>query len=199
MIETYFEDWFVSAVDQTMCLKRVALSEPGVTYVALVRLLTCGHSETLAQTLTNSSRLQTGMYSEMPFQFVCVRTGVRAVRALIRPFAGVAAHVPLQFGQLYRRVVAFGAPMRLLVGVSVADVSDQLSRGGERRVTVFTAMWANTRMGVDVILKRCDCLQPRERLKDWDREADDANLEPSLTNATLVRPFLAVRLHVSRQ
>ena len=37
---TYLEDRLVAAVDQSVRLQRVALGEPGVTHVALVRLLT---------------------------------------------------------------------------------------------------------------------------------------------------------------
>lgn len=46
---------------------------------------------------------------------------------LVGPLAGVAAHVAPQLGQLDGRVVALRALVRLLVGVLVADVADQLA------------------------------------------------------------------------
>ena len=105
--------------------------------------------------------MHTGMYSQMPFQFVCVGTGVCAVRTLVRPFAGVAAHVPLQFGQLDGRVIALGTPVRLLVRVPVPHVTDQFAGRRKRRVAVLAAVRPHSRVSVHVVLQRRDCLRER--------------------------------------
>lgn len=51
----------------------------------------------------------------------------RRCRYLVGALAGVAAHVAAQLGQLHGGVVALGALVRLLVGVLVAHVADQLA------------------------------------------------------------------------
>lgn len=131
--EFAFKDWFVSTMNESVGLKRVALCEPGVTYIALVWLLT-------------------RMYSEMSFKFVSVGTGVRAVRTLIGTFSSMASHMTLEFRQLDGRIIAFRTSVWLFVCMSVPDVSDQFARCGERRVTVFTAVRSDTSVGIDVIL-----------------------------------------------
>lgn len=63
----------------------------------------------------------------MSFEFVRVGAGVRAVRTLVRTFAGVRPDVPPQLAQFHRCVVALGAPMRFLVGVTISDMTDKLA------------------------------------------------------------------------
>lgn len=147
------ENGLVAGVNQLVCLETVGLRKASVTYIALVGLLP-------------------SMDTEMPLELESVWTGIGTMRALIGPFASMAPHVPFQFAQLHRGVVTFRAPVRFLVSVTVAYVAYQFARGGERTVTMFTAVRLGPRVRVDVILKGCQCL------------------EASIADGTLVRSLL---------
>lgn len=158
---TYLEDGLVASVNQLVCLQRVALSESLMTDIANVWFFACrenGKNPGEEQGRVGVG-VQTCMNSEMSLQLVGVGRGVGAVGTLVGAFAGVAAHMPLQFGQLHRGVVALVAPVRLLVRVPVTDVAHQFARSGERRVAELALVRSDAGVGVDVVLQRCQGLR----------------------------------------
>lgn len=93
---------------QFVRLQTIALSEPGTTYLALVRLFS-------------------GVDPQVPFQLKGVRTGVRAMGTLVRSFARVTTDVPLQLGQFHARVIALGTFVGFFVRMTVTDVAHQFT------------------------------------------------------------------------
>lgn len=92
------------------------------------------------------------MYPQMPLQLVHIGAGIGAMWTLVGSLPRVAAHVPLELGELHGGVVALCAAVGLLVGVAVAYVSHQLARGGEGGVTVAAAVGSGGReIGVVVL------------------------------------------------
>ena len=71
----------------------------------------------------------------MSLEFEGVGAGVGAVGALVGPLARVTPHVPLELAELHRHVVAVRTLVRLLVCVSVANMTHQLPARREARLT----------------------------------------------------------------
>ena len=67
------------------------------------------------------------------------------------------------------------------MGVPETDMPDQLSRRSEICITELAAMGLGSRVGVDMVLQF-----------GW-------RLEAPLAHGALMRPLLAVRLHVARE
>lgn len=88
--------------------KRVTLGESGFADIAFIWLFA-------------------GMNSEMSFQFVGIRTCVRAVLTLIRSFSCMTSHVAFQFGKLNASIIALSTSMRLFVGMSITYMSNQFT------------------------------------------------------------------------
>lgn len=95
-------------MDQLVSLQTVGLRESRLANVTLVGFLA-------------------GVNAQMTFQLERVGAGVGTVRTLIGSLAGVTADMSLELGQLYRCVVALCAFVRLLVRVSVPNVSHQFT------------------------------------------------------------------------
>lgn len=145
-----------------MGLERIRLREPCMADITFVRFLT-------------------GVNAQMALQFERVGRCVRTVRTLERPFARVTAEVALQLAQLHTGVIAFGAFVRFLVGVLVADVAHHFA--GRRETTVAMLALVRLRAGVrvDMILERCPCL------------------EAVIADGALVRTILGMDSHVPGQ
>lgn len=71
----------------------------------------------------------------------------------------VASNVPLQLAQLDTCVIALWALVRLLVGMLVTNVTNQLARSRECRFAVLTKMGLSSRVSVDVIGEACESLE----------------------------------------
>ena len=74
----------------------------------------------------------------MSLEFEGVGAGVGAVGALVWPLARVTPHVPLELAELHRHVVAVRTLVRLLVCVSVANMTHQLPARGKARLVILT-------------------------------------------------------------
>lgn len=126
-----------------------------------------------------SGTLTSGVNPQVPLQLVGVWRGVSTVLTLIWSFAGVTAHMAFQLAQFDTGVVAFVAPMWLLVRVTIPNVPNEFARGGERRVAVLAGVRLNAGVGIYMVVQR------------------GHRLEAAFANAALVRALFAVRFHVS--
>lgn len=75
------------------------------------------------------------MNSQVPLQLERVRRRVGAVRTLIRTLACMTSDVSFKLAQLDACVIALRTLVRLLMSVSVTNMTDKFTRGCKRRVT----------------------------------------------------------------
>lgn len=101
---------------QLMCLQTIRLCESRVTNITLVRFFP-------------------GVYSQMPFQFERIRTGVSAMGTLVGPFARMTSYVPFQFRQFHTGIIALVTFVGFFMGVPIANVSHQFTGSGESCLT----------------------------------------------------------------
>lgn len=87
----------------------------------------------------------------MSFKFKSIRRCIGAMRTLIWSFASMTANVTLQLTQLDTCIIALWTLVWLFVSVSISDVTHQLTRCREGRVTELAEMWFCSRMRINVI------------------------------------------------
>lgn len=71
----------------------------------------------------------------------------------------MTSDVSLQFAKLNAGIITLGALVRLLVSVSVSNMSHQLSRCCESRVAMFAQMRFSSCVSINVICEAGDCLE----------------------------------------
>lgn len=92
--------------------------------------------------------------AQVALQLEGIWAGVRAMGALEWSLSGVAPHVTFQFAQLDALIVALSTSVRLLVCVTIANVTHQFARRGKGGVTKLAVVWLRPRVSINVILKR---------------------------------------------
>ncbi len=101
----------------------------------------------------------TGMDSNVALQLGRVGAGVRAMVTIIRSLSGMLSHMPPKLGQLDAPIITFRASVRLLLGVLVLDMADQLSRGRKFGRTVFALVRFAPGVRPDMVLERGQFLE----------------------------------------